>query len=105
MELKQGKSDRLPPRKLKRNPKYETMVCRLAQRFGIAEGAECYADLPDDVKELYSHYTYYEIIRPLICMDKRDNPSLSFQALANRYGISNVGAYRIILAWVGQAEK
>lgn len=105
MESKQGKSDRLPRRKLNRHPKYEIMVCRLAQRFGIAEGAERYADLPEDVKELYAHYTYYEIIRPLVCMDKRDNPSLSFQALANRYGISGVGAYRIILAWVGQVEK
>lgn len=90
---------------MNRHPKYEVMVFRLAQRFGISEDAERYSELPEDVKELYDHYTYYEIIRPLICLDKQENPSLSFQALANRYGISSVGAYRIILAWVGQVDK
>lgn len=78
------------------------MVCRLAQRFGIADGAEDYADLPDDVKALYAHFSYLEIIRPLICMDKRDNPKLSFEALANRYGTTRSTAYYIVCAWLGR---
>lgn len=79
------------------------MVLRLAQRFDIADGAEVYDDLPEDVKRLYSHFSYMEIVRPLVCMDKKANPRLSFEALANRYGISKKGAYSIIIAWMDKA--
>lgn len=103
MESKQGKSkNRHPARKLNRHPKYELMTFRLADRFGIAGGAQCFAELPEDVRALYSHYTYLEIIRPLVCLDKKENPALSFEALANRYGISKNGVYKMILAWVGR---
>lgn len=103
MELKQGKSkSRSPVRKLTRHPKYELMTFRLAERFGIAEGAECFEELPEGVRELYGHFTYLEIIRPLVCLDKKENPALSFEALANRYGISKNGVYKMILAWVGR---
>ena len=78
------------------------MTLRLAKRFGICEGAETFEALPDDVKELYGHYTYLEVIRPLVCMDKKENPKLSFEALSNRYGISKAGVYKMILAWVGR---
>lgn len=78
------------------------MVFRLASRFGIADGAEGYSDLPAEVKHLYSHFTYHEIVRPLVCLDKKENPNLSFQAIANRYGISTMGAYQMIVSWLGR---
>lgn len=100
MELKQDKLNGRKPRP--RHPKYEQMTLRLAQRFGIDEGAQTYAELPTGVKCLYSHFTYLEIVRPLICLDKKENPSISFSALANRYGISRNGAFLMILNWLGR---
>lgn len=103
MELKKDLSRaRIPGRPLKRHPRYEVMTYRLAVRFGIAEGAECYDNLPEDVKSLYAHYSYLEIVRPLVCLDKKENPRLSFEALANRYGISKKGAYSMVCAWLGK---
>jgi hypothetical protein len=103
MELKKDISK--PPRP--RHPKYEVMTLRLAKRFGIDEGAETYEALPQGVKCLYSHFSYLEIVRPLICLDKKENPAMSFSALANRYGVSRIGAYQMVLNWLGRdmAEK
>lgn len=98
MELKLSRSKNGKPR----HPKSEEMTLRLAQRFQIDEGAKCYDDLPNGVKNLYSHFSYQEIVRPLICMDKKENPSISYEALANRYGISKVGIYKMILTWIGK---
>lgn len=105
MELKQDKLNGRKPRP--RHPKYETMTLRLAQRFGIDEGAQTYAELPDGVKCLYSHFTYMEIVRPLICLDKKENPAISLNALANRYGVSKYGVFGMLLNWLERdmAEK
>lgn len=83
------------------------MTLRLAQRFGIDEGAQVYADLPDGVKCLYSHFSYLEIVRPLICLDKKENPAISYSSLSLRYGVSRIGAYQMVLNWLGRdlAEK
>lgn len=86
----------------KRHPKYEEMTFRLAQRFGIDEGAEDYEGLPEGVKALYVHFTYREIVRPLICLDKKENPNISYRALGIRYGVSSSGVCDIIFAWIGR---
>lgn len=78
------------------------MILRLAKRFNIDDGADQYEKLPEGVKTLYAHFSYLEIIRPLVCMDKKENPAISYEALANRYGISKVGVYKMILSWVGR---
>jgi len=102
MELKQDRSKMRNGKPRPRHPKYEQMTLRLAQRFGIDEGAQSYEELPEGVKCLYSHFTYLEIVRPLVCLDKKENPSMSIRALAIRYGVSRMGAYQMVLNWLGR---
>ena len=99
MALNPGKSD---PKSKARHPKLEKMTLRLAQRFGIDEGAQTYEELPAGVRALYSHFSYQEIARPLICMDKKESPNLSCEALSNRYGVPRITVYRILLNWIGR---
>jgi hypothetical protein len=81
------------------------MVLKLAKKFQIDEGAGVYEDLSEGVKNLYLHFSYSEIVRPLICMDKKENPSISLDSLATRYGVAKTSVYRILITWQGFVDE
>lgn len=64
--------------------KWELMVVRLCNEFRMSR-AETYADLPENIKALFLHFPYNQIIRPLVLADRKRG--MSIEGLAIKYAV------------------
>lgn len=66
--------------------KREEMILRLAHYFKLSK-AEDYRNLEPEIKALWGHHPYINIVRPLVRYD-RYNKEMSYKMLSIRYDIT-----------------
>lgn len=72
----------------------EEMIVRLAQYFNLSQ-AEEYRQLEPEIKALWSHHPYINIVRPLVRYDRKHKET-SYRMLSIRYQITQRQAYWIV---------
>jgi len=75
------------------HPLREKMTVRLANAFGFK--AERVEDVPEGLLELWSVYPYCELVRPLIHLERKKRPDVSYEKLAIEFGLTKSRIYRI----------
>lgn len=80
-----SKTDPLAPN-LFDHPRREEMILRLARLFKLSE-ATTYSALSEPIKDLWSAYPYYMVLRPLVLYDRK-REQMSYAQIAIRYDLT-----------------